>query len=141
MDWMLLPYKRYADFSGRSRRKEYWMFTLFLFLVYIAMFALMGLTGMFSAIGPDGTSQLTGVHWVLIALFVIFLVATIVPSLAVQIRRLHDQDKSGWFWLINFIPYAGGIVMLVFMCIGGTKGPNRFGDDPKGEQNMAEIFS
>ena len=47
MDWMLLPYKRYADFSGRSRRKEYWMFTLFIFLVYLAAFALMGLTGCF----------------------------------------------------------------------------------------------
>jgi uncharacterized membrane protein YhaH (DUF805 family) len=141
MEWMLLPYKRYAEFSGRSRRKEYWMFTLLVFLVYIVAFALMGLTGMFSAIGSDGSPQLSGIHWVIIALLVIFAIASFIPSLAVQIRRLHDQDKSGWFWLINFIPYVGGIIFLVFMCLNGTKGPNRFGDDPKGEQNMAEIFS
>ena len=96
---------------------------------------------MFSAIGPDGGPQLSAIHWVIIAMLVIFAIASFVPSLAVQIRRLHDQDKSGWFWLINFIPYVGGIIFLVLMCLSGTKGPNRFGDDPKGEQNMAEIFS
>ena len=63
----------------------------------------------------------------------IFLVglAIIIPAIAVQVRRFHDQDKSGWFVLLNFVPYVGGIIVLVFMCLEGTKGENRYGPDPK----------
>lgn len=61
----------------------------------------------------------------------ITLLAIVIPSLAVQVRRFHDLDKSGWFILLNFIPYIGSIIVLVFMCMDGTRGPNRFGDDPK----------
>jgi uncharacterized membrane protein YhaH (DUF805 family) len=55
----------------------------------------------------------------------------IIPSIAVQVRRFHDQDKSGWFVLLSLIPFLGAIIVLVFMFIEGTKGPNRFGADPK----------
>lgn len=54
-----------------------------------------------------------------------------IPGLAVQVRRFHDQDKSGWFILLGFIPYIGGLILFVFMCLEGTRGPNRFGPDPK----------
>lgn len=64
-------------------------------------------------------------------LTVIFFLAIIVPSIAVQVRRFHDQDKSGWFVLIGLIPLLGGLIVLVFMCLEGTRGPNRFGRDPK----------
>ncbi len=141
MDWMLMPLRRYADFSGRSRRKEYWMFTLFILLVYVAFFALMavggGLTGMFE---PGTGAGIPVVGWIVISLFVIFALAIFIPALAVVVRRLHDQDKSGWFILIQFIPYIGGIIMLIFMCIDGTKGENRYGPDPKGE-NIADVFA
>lgn len=119
MDWMLLPLKRYADFSGRSRRKEYWMFQLF----YILVIAV--LTGLSFAIGgPNDPSILP------LVLLGLFVLGTIVPAIALQVRRFHDQDKSGWFILLNFIPYIGGIVVFVFMVLPGTRGSNRFGLDP-----------
>ena len=68
---------------------------------------------------------------ILIAIFLVISFSIIIPSLAVQVRRLHDLDKSGWFILLNFMPFIGSIIVLVFMCMDGTRGPNRFGDDPK----------
>jgi uncharacterized membrane protein YhaH (DUF805 family) len=140
MEWMLMPLRRYADFSGRSRRKEYWMFTLFILLVYAVVGILFVMGANFAALGTGGDPEISVIGWIAIALFVIFALAIIIPSIAVIVRRLHDQDKSGWFILIQFVPYIGGIVMLVFMCIEGTKGENRFGPDPKG-QNIADVFA
>ncbi len=137
MEFMLMPLKRYADFSGRSRRKEYWMFTLFYVLVFLALGLLAGL---FGAFGSDGEGP--GVMGTIIfGLMGIVVLGLLVPSIAVQVRRMHDQDKSGWFILLGFIPYVGGIVMLVFMCIEGTRGTNRFGPDPKDEQSAQDIFN
>lgn len=141
LEWMLLPYKRYVDFSGRSRRKEYWMFALFFAIVYAICFALM-FSGGFGGIDPV-TGEPTGfggLAMVGVGLLVIFVLGSFLPALAVQVRRFHDQDKSGWFVLLNFIPYVGGIVVLVFMCLEGTKGPNRFGPDPKDPAGV-EVFS
>ncbi|WP_284126054.1 DUF805 domain-containing protein [Parerythrobacter aestuarii] len=126
MEWMFLPYKRYADFSGRSRRKEYWMFFLFVMIVYIVLWMLGG--GMAEMDDPYAEPEMN--IW-MIAL-VIFALATFIPGLAVQVRRFHDQDKSGWFVLLGFIPLVGGLIVLVFMCLEGTRGENRFGPDPKG---------
>lgn len=134
MEWMLMPLRRYADFSGRSRRKEYWMFTLGVVIVVAFLMFLMILTGGFAAEQAGGGSLLF--FWVL----VLFGVAVFIPSLAVQVRRFHDQDKSGWFVLLGFIPYVGGLIVLVFMCLEGTQGPNRFGPDPKGVDHEA-VFS
>ena len=128
MEWMLLPLKRYADFTGRSRRKEYWMFTLFILIVYAVLAALAFGTMNFSAGQNAAPSPLTMVAF---GLFVIFALAIFIPGLAVQVRRFHDQDKSGWFVLLGLIPYAGGIILLVFMCIEGTRGANAYGEDPK----------
>jgi uncharacterized membrane protein YhaH (DUF805 family) len=141
MDWMLMPLRRYADFSGRSRRKEYWMFTLFILLVYAVLGILIAMGGVFSSMGdPGATPQIGMLGWIGIGLLGIFALGIFIPALAVIVRRLHDQDKSGWFILLQFIPYIGGIVLLVFMCIDGTKGENRFGPDPKGE-NVADVFT
>lgn len=134
MDWMLMPLRRYAEFSGRSRRKEYWMFVLFTILVGAALAIVAWLLGGLSGPEPSG---------LFLGLLGIYALALIVPSIAVQIRRMHDQDKSGWFVLLGFIPYVGGLVMLVFMCIEGTRGPNRFGADPKdptGAGHLNEVF-
>ena len=121
MEWMLLPLKRYADFSGRSRRKEYWMFTLG---IIVAFLALVAVGVILSAINET----LSGT--VLIIGYVVILLGTLIPSLAVQVRRFHDQDKPGWFLLIGLIvPFF----TLIFMCLEGTKGPNRYGPDPKGD--------
>jgi len=129
MEWMLLPIKRYTDFSGRSRRKEYWMFLLGILIVAIVLGIVEGILGLSGMVG--------GVYG---PLTVIFFLAILVPSIAVQIRRFHDQDKSGWFVLLSLIPFVGGLIVLVFMCLEGTKGPNRFGPDPK-DPGGAEVFA
>lgn len=133
MDWMLMPLRRYADFSGRSRRKEYWMYALFITLITIALFCVAALLGGGLAGMAESGGMFAGTS---LALFGIFWLAIIVPSIAVTVRRFHDQDKSGWFVLLNFIPYVGGLIVLVFMFLEGTRGPNRFGPDPKGGDGM-----
>ncbi|MHA7819499.1 MAG: DUF805 domain-containing protein [Erythrobacter sp.] len=121
MEWMLMPLKRYADFSGRSRRKEYWMFILGVIIVAVVLSIIEGILGLSGMVG--------GVYGPLTTLLIL---AIIIPSIAVQVRRFHDQDKSGWFVLLGFIPFVGGLIVLVFMCLEGTRGPNQYGPDPKG---------
>lgn len=148
MEWMLLPLKRYAEFSGRSRRMEYWMFTLFTVIVYIVLAMVMLGGGLdLEALASDSVPEGPGVlFWVGGGLFVIFVLAIIIPSIAVTIRRLHDRDMSGWWYLgaivAGLIPYVGFIASLAFlvlMFLPGTVGPNRFGDDPKSANN-ASVF-
>jgi uncharacterized membrane protein YhaH (DUF805 family) len=129
LDWMLMPLKRYADFSGRSRRKEYWMFVLGVFIAAIVLGIVEGIVGLSGMVG--------GVYGPLTTLL---LLGVIIPSIAVQVRRFHDQDKSGWFVLLAFIPILGGLAVLIFMCLEGTKGPNRFGPDPK-DPAGSEVFA
>lgn len=145
MDWMILPLKRYADFDGRSRRKEYWMFTLLSVIVYAVCLAVM-LAGMpWSDMAAANSGQQMNeppglLFWVGLVPLAIWALGTLIPGIAVSVRRFHDQDKSGWMYLLSFIPYVGGIILLVFMCLDGTRGPNRFGDDPKRE-STADIFN
>lgn len=125
MEWMLMPLKRYADFSGRSRRKEYWMYSLFQAVIYLVLGVIAGV-GM--AMGTQGEP---GILFTLaVGLIVLAALAMMVPTLAVTVRRFHDQDKSGWFVLLSLIPWIGSIILLVFMCLSGTEGDNRFGPDP-----------
>ncbi|MDP4605627.1 MAG: DUF805 domain-containing protein [Erythrobacter sp.] len=126
MEYMIMPIKRYADFQGRSRRKEYWMFVLFQVLLLVPVGIILSL---FSA--PEGGDDSTLGSILLIIFALIYLGVFMIPGLAVQVRRFHDQDKSGWLILLGFIPYVGSIILLVFMCLEGTKGSNRFGPDPK----------
>ncbi len=173
---MILPLKRYAEFSGRSRRKEYWMWILFSILANIVLSifdAVLGLGGSATtttssapgAIGAAGNLSgglLSG----------IFSLAVLLPNLSVSVRRLHDTDRSGWWILLPLVPLlflAGGIIagdafvgvssmivagvaflgffisgllLLVWYCTEGTRGPNRFGDDPKGDlpADLARTF-
>src|SRR5690606_9458415 len=115
LEWMLMPIKRYTDFSGRSRRKEYWMYLLGVIIAAIVLSIIESIVGLSGMVG--------GVYG---PLTTIFLLGIIIPSIAVQVRRFHDQDKSGWFVLLGLIPFIGGLILLVFMCLEGTKGPNRF---------------
>lgn len=143
MEWMLLPLRRYADFSGRSRRQEYWMFVLLMLLVYLASLAVLIAVAAVeaNANGPK-SEQVPVVTLIAIAVMALLYLALFIPTLAVQVRRLHDQDLSGWFALLGFIPYLGWLIILIFMCIDGTAGPNRFGPDPKGRgETHASIFA
>ena len=136
---MILPYRRYFDFLGRSRRREYWMFVLFTVLVNAVLEAVFGTrTG---GVGPTGAnfgvSIQGGIGGVISGLFAL---GTFIPSLAVSVRRLHDQDRSGWLMLLMLIPFLGWFALLVLMCLEGTRGPNRFGSDPKGRVDSANVF-
>lgn len=123
MEWMLMPVRRYADFSGRSRRQEFWMFQLGIFLLYIAVLVVSLVVG---AISETLSAIVMGI-------FTLAMLGLIIPSLAVAVRRLHDQDKSGWMLLLGLIPLIGSIILLVFYCTDGTPGPNQYGPDPKGQ--------
>ena len=177
MEWMILPLKRYAQFRGRSRRKEFWMWVLFLLLVTIVLSILdtvLGLGGRSGATlqnSPErvgvGAGAFGGV------LTGVFSIAMLIPNLAVQVRRLHDTDRSGWWLLGPLALYLAGaalmlaallggtggagvlgtllfaagaigfVVLLVFFCLDGTRGTNRFGADPKdpaGGADLDEVF-
>ena len=121
MDFMLLPLKRYADFKGRSRRKEYWMFFLLNFCVSIGFFILSVILGQVS---QTLALVVTGIQF-------LYGLAVIIPGISCGIRRLHDQDKSGWFLLLAFIPLVGPFIVLFFMVQEGTRGSNQYGRDPK----------
>ena len=135
MEYMFMPLRRYVDFSGRSRRMEYWMFFLFVMIVTVILTLLTGTSQSNFGDGGMGFSMQSQSPIVLV-----WVLAIIIPSLAVQVRRFHDQDKSGWFVLLGLIPFLGGLIVLVFMCLEGTRGANRYGEDPKGGVN-ADTFS
>jgi uncharacterized membrane protein YhaH (DUF805 family) len=139
MSLMFQPLKKYADFAGRARRSEYWLFTLFIILVEIAYFILLGVLGG----GGMGTGQMNGLGMGLTGLYLLFVLGILIPSIAVSFRRLHDTDRSAWWLLIAFLPFIGGLVLLVFTLLPGTNGPNKFGPDPKGVStgDAAAVFS
>ncbi len=119
MNWYLKVLKRYADFNGRARRKEYWMFVLFNTIFAFAAMALDNVLGI--AMEGIGYGPLYG----------LYLLAVIIPSIAVGVRRLHDIGKSGWMMLISLIPLIGGIWLLVLFLTDGTPGENEYGANPK----------
>ncbi|MFJ9109436.1 DUF805 domain-containing protein [Streptomyces sp. NPDC102283] len=112
MNWYLAVLKNYAGFSGRARRKEYWMFALISFVVSLV------LTIIGNLIGADFLSY-------------IYAVAILVPSLAVAVRRLHDTGRSGWWLLIGIVPLVGFIILIVFLASEGKHEANQHGQNPK----------
>jgi uncharacterized membrane protein YhaH (DUF805 family) len=127
MEEMLLPLKRYADFSGRSRRREFWMFYL---AVILALVAVAIISAILSVISSTLAGLVAGLGYAVVGL------GSIIPLLATQVRRYHDQDKPGWFLIPGLIiPFWA----IIFMCIEGTRGPNQYGPDPKGPG--ADTFS
>ncbi|WP_418275665.1 DUF805 domain-containing protein [Isoptericola jiangsuensis] len=120
-----------TTFTGRSRRSEFWWWYLFCALVGLGVGIVAGaISGIMAAIDVPALTWTVGVvlGLALLALWVYFFIAT----LSVAVRRLHDQDKSGLFLLLAFIPVVGAIVLLVFWLLEGTRGPNQYGADPRG---------
>ena len=113
MNYFLDVLKKYAVFSGRARRKEYWMYTLFVTIIYIVL----------AVIGVVAKQT-----WIPI----VFYVGILLPSLGVLVRRLHDTGRSGWWVLFGLVPLAGGITLLVFTCLDGEPSDNKYGANPKG---------
>ena len=174
MEWMFLPLKRYAEFSGRSRRMEYWMFALFQILLVFAFWFLLIVIGGTALMTGDvgGLMAGGGAIMIVLALFGLVWLALIIPGIAVGVRRLHDTNRSDW-WLLaplagyavmlvgstmavgsaespgvgatlamvgGLITFVLGIVVFIFMLLDGTRGANRFGEDPKGAAHQ-EVFA
>ena len=117
MNYYLEVWKKFAQFDGRARRSEYWYFFLFNFIVAFVL----ALIDVFILGGSESG---------FLPLTILYSLAVIIPGLAVTIRRLHDIDRSGWWLLINFIPF-GGIVLLIFYFMDSTPGDNEYGPNPK----------
>ena len=117
-------WSNYSKFKGRARRSEYWWIQLFLVLTNLAVAAidLVLMNGDVERFIANGGGGIVGLIWILV---------TIVPALAVLVRRLHDTGKSGWWALIGFVPLVGGIVLLVFTVLDSDAGGNKFGESPK----------
>lgn len=117
IDAIKTGFQKYVTFTGRARRAEYWYWTLFVFVASLCLsildFAVFG--------SADGGP-----------LYAVFTLATLLPSIAVGVRRLHDGDRSGWWLLIVLVPLVGWLVLLYWFVTKGTTGSNRFGDDPVG---------
>jgi uncharacterized membrane protein YhaH (DUF805 family) len=115
MNWYLDVLKnKYATFTGRARRKEYWMFFLFNILIAIGLGIIEAIVGLPGILGG------------------LYGLAVLIPGIAVTVRRLHDTGRSGWWILIAFLPLVGFIILLVFMVLDSHPGDNAFGPNPKG---------
>jgi uncharacterized membrane protein YhaH (DUF805 family) len=106
VNWYLGPLRKYAQFSGRAGRKEYWFFALWQFGIFLVLAVFTG------------------------PLYTVYFLATLIPDIAVGVRRLHDINRSGGLVFIGLIPIVGWIVLLVFAAQEGTKGPNDYGAEP-----------
>jgi uncharacterized membrane protein YhaH (DUF805 family) len=111
--WKRVVLERYAQFTGRARRAEFWWYFLANFIIGVVLNILIAVSSIF---------------WVL---YVIYALAVLIPGLAVAVRRLHDTDKSGWWILIGLIPIAGIIVLIVFWATDGSPSPNQYGASEK----------
>ncbi len=152
LQYAILPFKRYVDFQGRSRRLEYWSFTLFNAVVATV---LIGLAFALEPTGDEATleTSLENVvaanagSLIFLSLFAIYFLAILVPSIAVAVRRLHDRNLSGWWYLAfvvaSLLPLLGfiaSIAFIIFMALPDTNGANRFGPNPKSSGN-AGVFA
>jgi uncharacterized membrane protein YhaH (DUF805 family) len=133
MNLMFQPLRKYADFQGRARRSEFWLFWLFTLVVGFVLQMLGGMMG--GAADPTNPMAMYSSPAGIVLL--LFYLAILIPSIAVAIRRLHDTNRSGWWLLIALIPFIGALVLLVFYVLPGTPGPNKFGEDPKGGEVAA----
>ena len=141
MNLLWRPWRLYADFAGRSRRAE---FFLFFVTYYCAIFvaALIGVMAEALIYDESPPESLGFPGWAAI----IVMLAGIIPAFAVIIRRLHDQDKPGWFLIITFVPVIGGLFWLLIAFWPGTKGENDYGWDPREDapeptNRLEQIFS
>lgn len=127
MNWYLKALQQYSDFYGRSRRTEYWMFTLFnIIFAFVAAIAdhLLGTTFPYSGIG---------------LIYCLYAVITFIPGLALAVRRLHDTGRSGWMFFIILIPLLGSIWLLVLFATDSEVGENEYGENPKSINETSEI--
>ena len=114
-----LGFKRYLYFNGRSSRAEVWWFVLFIWVATVILIIVDMLTGTYNAVAQRGL--LSG----------LFGLATLIPSIALGARRLHDINRTGWWLILNVVPFIGWIPLMVWAIFRGDEGPNQYGPDPR----------
>ncbi|MBC1374989.1 DUF805 domain-containing protein [Listeria farberi] len=123
-------WKNYVNFSGRAPRSAYWLVVLWNTIIFAVLYFLALIFGisifMESALGGTGIASSGGALFMMVLVW-LYLLAILLPTISLMVRRLHDAGKSGLFVLFNLIPFVGGIIMLVFMCLE-SDGPNQYGD-------------
>lgn len=136
MRWMFLPLKRYAEFYGRSTRREFWCFLLFQLLFVFLVASVLPLL----ILHRNGDAA--HIAWIIVPIALANL-GLVIPTIAVTVRRLHDRNQSGWLVLLGLVPYVGILVLLILASLRGTAGTNRFGPNPRGglDPNVANVFS
>ncbi len=128
-------FKNYANFQGRTRRRDYWLFYLANVLITLIPTILMSVSMVMMTVSAatDDEFPISAIFVVIFSLLIgAYSIAILVPSIAILVRRLHDSGKSGWYALFSLIPYAGGLICLVFCCMDSQVGPNQYGPNPKG---------
>jgi uncharacterized membrane protein YhaH (DUF805 family) len=120
MKWYLHALRNYAVFKGRARRREYWIFELMNSAITLALF------GLAVMLGKAG-------HQYFLSLPFLYIAATMIPSLASLIRRLHDTNRSGWWFFISMVPLVGPLILFAMTVTDSNPGENRFGPNPKGQ--------
>jgi uncharacterized membrane protein YhaH (DUF805 family) len=113
--------QKYADFTGRARRREYWMFVLFNTLILMATVVAAGVVG----------SLFDNGYTFAMAVYTVFVLGTVIPAMAVTVRRLHDVGRSGWWYFIILVPFVGAFVLLFWLCTDSAVGTNQWGARPK----------
>ena len=137
-----LFFKNYTNFQGRSRRSEYWWVQLFNFLVLVIPYALL------VSIGGLATGELNAIGIIMGAIMGIYILAIIIPGIALGVRRFHDLGQTGWlvlaFTVAGLIPLVGLLASLgnlIWFCFPGTNGPNKYGPDPRMGDVVPDTFS
>jgi len=120
-------FRNYVTFSGRARRSEFWWWILFVWLGAIALsivdLTLFGTTVDSEPGSIERTTNFAPFSW-------IFMLAVLLPTISVAVRRLHDRDKSGWWYWLGLVPIVGPIILIVWFAMEGTRGDNKYGPDP-----------
>lgn len=138
MFWYVNCFRKYAVFSGRARRTEYWMFVLINTLIMIALLLPMAVFAASldsensAATSSDANPIIVALFFIFFSVYLLYLLAMFIPMLAVTVRRLHDTGRSGWWYLLNFVP-LGNWVLFVFFCLDSEQGDNDYGANPKGD--------
>lgn len=121
---------KYATIQGRARRSEYWYWHLAIILAIMLLGLIWATTISLSAVFQNETGLVVSI--ILYIIMIALLIAIMIPSITVTVRRLHDINKSGWWYFISFVPYVGSIVLFIFTLFDSTPGANEYGENPKG---------
>jgi uncharacterized membrane protein YhaH (DUF805 family) len=133
--WKKAIIANYANFTGRARRKEYWMTTLANFIIILPIYILF----IFSSLQMSETGEPSILFWITYAIFMLFALALMIPSIALVVRRLHDVGKSGWFYLLGIIPFVNFYVLYLVWIADSQNGENKWGPNPKGIGNQNNL--